>query len=105
MLAERAHRKKVNRLKGYEPYPKQIEFHNAGASYRERLFAAGNQLGKTLSGAADVAMHLICEHSDWWQGLCFDHPIVVIAGSESGELTRDVAQQLVVVQMLQPAHS
>ncbi|WP_083647309.1 terminase family protein [Pseudochrobactrum sp. B5] len=98
LLAERAHRKKVNRLKGYEPYPKQIEFHNAGASYRERLFAAGNQLGKTLSGAAEVAMHLTGEYPFWWQGLRFDHPIVVIAGSESGELTRDGVQRLLVGQ-------
>ncbi len=88
----------MNRLKGYEPYPKQIEFHNAGASYRERLFAAGNQLGKTLSGAAEVAMHLTGEYPFWWQGLRFDHPIVVIAGSESGELTRDGVQRLLVGQ-------
>ena len=98
LLAERAYRAKVNRLKGYEPYPKQIEFHNAGASYRERLFAAGNQLGKTLSGAAEVAMHLIGEYPDWWQGLRFEHPIVVIAGSESGELTRDGVQRLLIGQ-------
>lgn len=96
MEKERLHRQRINRLKGYEPYPKQIEFHTAGASYRERLFAAGNQLGKTLSGAAEVAMHLTGEYPDWWQGLRFDHPIVVIAGSESGELTRDGVQRLLV---------
>ena len=34
------------RLAGYEPYPKQIAFHNAGSTHRERLLMAGNQLGK-----------------------------------------------------------
>ena len=35
----------------YEPYPKQIEFHNLGATKRERVLMAGNQLGKTLAAA------------------------------------------------------
>ncbi len=57
---------------------------------------AGNQLGKTLSGAAEVAMHLTGEYPDWWQGKRFDRPIIVIAGSESAELTRDGVQRLLV---------
>ncbi|MDL2203530.1 terminase family protein [Brucella intermedia] len=93
---ERQRRQSTNRLKQYEPYPKQKEFHAAGALYRERLFAAGNQLGKTLSGAAEAAMHLTGEYPDWWEGLRFDHPVVVIAGSESGELTRDGVQRLLL---------
>ena len=36
------------RLSSYRPYPKQREFRAAGAAHRERLFMAGNQLGKTL---------------------------------------------------------
>jgi phage terminase large subunit-like protein len=57
---------------------------------------AGNQLGKTLAGAAETAMHLTGEYPDWWDGLRFNRPIVVIAGSESGELTRDGAQRLLI---------
>ena len=34
-------RKARNRLKDYQPYPKQAEFHEAGATVRERLFLAG----------------------------------------------------------------
>ena len=30
----------------YRPYTKQLDFHAAGAEYRERLFMCGNQLGK-----------------------------------------------------------
>ena len=40
----------------YTPYPKQVEFHHLNK--RERLFMAGNQLGKTLAGGAEVAFHL-----------------------------------------------
>lgn len=85
-----------NRLREYRPYAKQRAFHMAGTAYRERLFMAGNQLGKTLAGAAEVAMHLTGQYPDDWEGLRFDHPIVAIAGSESGELTRDGVQRLLV---------
>ncbi len=57
---------------------------------------AGNQLGKTLAGAAECAMHLTGEYPDWWTGKKFDKPIVALAGSESYELTRDGVQRLLV---------
>jgi hypothetical protein len=47
-----------NRLALYEPYPKQAEFHRLGAYHRERLFLAGNQLGKIWAGAMETAAHL-----------------------------------------------
>jgi microcystin-dependent protein len=46
-----AARSATNQLATYRPYPKQQAFHAAGASHRERLFMAGNQLGKTVMGA------------------------------------------------------
>lgn len=96
MEREKQRRLRTNRLKHYQPYQKQKEFHAAGATYRERLFLAGNQLGKTLAGAAEVAMHLTGDYPDWWEGLRFDAPVVVLAGSESAELTRDGVQRLLV---------
>lgn len=89
-------RQRTNRLKAYKPYSKQRDFHNAGKQYRERLFKAGNQLGKTLAGAAETSMHLTGEYPDDWDGLRFEHPVIVIAGSESAELTRDGVQRLLV---------
>jgi phage terminase large subunit-like protein len=94
LTAERESRRRTNRLKLYEPYPKQSEFH--GTDARERLFMAGNQLGKTLAGAAETAMHLTGEYPDWWVGHRFDGPIIALAGSESAELTRDGVQRLLV---------
>lgn len=96
LLAELDRRRRTNLLGGYKPYSKQIEFHEAGSTYRERLFMAGNQLGKTLAGAAEAAMHLTGRYPDWWQGKRFSKPIVMIAGSESYELTRDGVQRLMV---------
>ncbi|MBN7755480.1 terminase family protein [Nitratireductor aquimarinus] len=94
LTAELARRQRTNRLKHYKPYDKQKEFHHTVK--RERLFVAGNQLGKTLAGAAETAMHLTGRYPDWWQGRRFDKPIVAIAGSESSELTRDGVQRLLV---------
>ena len=59
---------KRNRLAAYKPYAKQIEFHNKGAEYRERLLMAGNQLGKTWAGAFEMAMHLTGRYPAWWKG-------------------------------------
>lgn len=89
-------RQRINLLKFYKPYAKQKEFHDKGKKYRERLFMAGNQLGKTLSGAAEAAMHLTGRYPDWWEGKVFDKPITMLAGSESYELTRDGIQRLLV---------
>jgi phage terminase large subunit-like protein len=88
-------RQRTNKLRHYQPYPKQREFHEAGG-YRERLFMAGNQLGKTLGGAAECSMHLTGQYPEWWQGRRFDKPVILIAGSESAELTRDGVQRLLV---------
>ncbi|MGZ2438196.1 terminase large subunit domain-containing protein [Sinorhizobium medicae] len=96
LMEELDRRRRTNLLAKYRPYTKQIEFHKAGAVYRERLFMAGNQLGKTLAGAAEAAMHLTGRYPDWWQGKRFSKPVVMIAGSESYELTRDGVQRLMV---------
>ena len=87
-------RRRTNRLKTYAPYAKQIAFHHSPT--RERLFMAGNQLGKTLAGAAECAMHLTGQYPDWWRGKRFTKPIVALAGSESYELTRDGVQRLLI---------
>jgi len=94
LAKEIARRQRTNRLRFYRPYTKQREFH--AAPERERLFMAGNQLGKTLAGAAEVSMHLTGQYPDWWAGRRFDKPTVWICGSESGELTRDGVQRLLL---------
>jgi phage terminase large subunit-like protein len=89
-------RKDRERLKAYEPYSKQLEFHDAGADHRERLLMAGNQLGKTYCGAAEAAIHLTGRYPEWWEGRRFDKPVRAWAGSKTGEVTRDGVQRLLV---------
>lgn len=93
-LMERARRSRENKLRFYKPYPKQLEFHNAVGKYREVLFSAGNQLGKTLAGSMETAMHLTGLYPDWWKGKRFNKPVAWLAASVSAELTRDGLQRL-----------
>lgn len=89
-------RVKRNRLASYKPYAKQVEFHNASATFRERLFMAANQSGKTWAGAFEVAMHLTGRYPDWWKGRRFNYAIRCMVGSESAELTRKGVQRLLI---------
>lgn len=87
---------KRNRLETYKPYAKQVEFHQAGSTFRERLFMAGNQLGKTFSGAYELAMHLTGRYPDWWTGRRFPYATRWMCGSESAELTRKGVQRILI---------
>lgn len=86
----------TRRLEDYRPYPKQRAFHDAGALHRERLFRAGNQLGKTVAGAAEAAYHLTGRYPSWWRGRRFDKPTVGWAAGVTGESTRDNPQRLLL---------
>src|SRR6516165_7682781 len=96
LTAEKNRRLTENRLAYYTPYPKQAEFHNAGAKHRERLLMAGNQLGKTLAGGFEVAMHATGRYPDWWQGKRFDRPIHAWAAGTTGETVRDTVQRVLI---------
>ena len=89
-------RQNTNRLKYYAPYAKQREFHAAGKLFSERLFMAGNQLGKTVAGGAEWAMHLTGRYPDWWEGATFDKAPILWAGSVTGESTRDNPQRILM---------
>lgn len=93
---EKQRRLTENRLAYYSPYPKQVEFHAAGAKYRERLLMAGNQLGKTLAGGFEAAMHATGRYPDWWKGKRFDRPVIGWACGVTGEVVRDTVQKVLV---------
>jgi len=94
LLAAKERYEAENMLQGYKPYPKQLEFHAAGKTERERLLAAGNQLGKTFSAAAEVAMHLTGLYPDWWEGKVFDRAVRGLAAGITAQLVRDSMQVL-----------
>jgi phage terminase large subunit-like protein len=89
-------RSKEKRLALYQPYLKQQEFHAAGKTARERLLMAANQVGKTLSAGAEVAMHLSGRYPDYWKGRRYDRAPIWWAAGITGESTRDNPQRILV---------
>lgn len=96
LLKERESRRNTDRLRHYQPYPKQKAFHDAGKDFRERLLRAGNQNGKTYSAGMECAYHLTGLYPDWWMGRRWDRPIIAWAGSDTGETTRDNPQRALI---------
>jgi phage terminase large subunit-like protein len=96
LTAEKTRRSTENRLAYYKPYPKQLEFHAVGAQSRERLLMGGNQIGKTLAGGMEAAMHATGRYPDWWKGRHFDRPTNGWACGVSGEVVRDTVQRVLV---------
>jgi phage terminase large subunit-like protein len=87
-----AHRRE-NRMEFWKPYPKQLEFLNMGAFKTERCFFAGNQLGKTETGAFEMSCHLTGLYPEWWNGYRFKKPgIKAWALGVSTTTVRDVMQ-------------
>lgn len=96
MLDERERRVRMNRLRDYEPYPRQIEFHALSAEKRERLLMAANQVGKTYCAGAEVAMHVTGRYAPWWSGKRFERGITAWVASETMEVSRDAAQRILL---------
>lgn len=108
MLAEVKRRLSQDRLASFRPYPKQREFIASGARRvtleggkvwgppRERLLMAGNQTGKSVIGAYEVACHVTGLYPDWWEGIRYDRPTRWWVASDTGENTRDNCQAKLV---------
>ena len=96
LLKERQDRHRFYLLKTYRPYSKQADFHAAGLEHNERMFMAGNQLGKTWAGAFEWAMHLTGRYPDWWQGRRFEEPVKFWCAGVTATSTRDNPQRLLI---------
>jgi len=57
---------------------------------------AGNQLGKTLAGGAEWAIHLTGRYPDNWEGAVFNKPVKFWAAGVTGESTRDNPQRILI---------
>lgn len=87
---------KYQKANRYDPYEKQTAFHNAGKDHRERLFLAGNQLGKTYCGGFETRCHLTGVYPDWWDGKRFDKAIRCWAAGVSNKATRERVQVMLL---------
>lgn len=76
-----------------ELYTKHVEFFDAGAEYRARLFMAGNRVGKTIAGSYEVSCHLTGAYPYWWTGKRFGHATEGWAAGKTNETTRDIIQK------------
>lgn len=57
---------------------------------------AGNQLGKTLAGGFEAAMHATGRYPEWWQGRRFPGPTKAWVAGVTGESTRDNPQRVLL---------
>jgi phage terminase large subunit-like protein len=82
-----------------ELYVKHMEFFRLGATHYERLFLAGNRVGKSYSGLYEDVLHLTGDYPDWWEGRRFENPIKMWIGTPTSEKTRDVVQRELIGHM------
>jgi phage terminase large subunit-like protein len=94
--AELSLRQSRTKLFRYRPYQKQREFHTNGLTHRERLLMAGNQLGKTIAGSMEAAMHATGLYPDDWPGRRFTKATSGWAAGVTSLATRDVVQKMLL---------
>lgn len=85
--------RRETKLFRYKPYPWQIDFHNSGKIYKDRMVIAGNRVGKTYSCSAEIAMHVTGLYPSWWDGHRFDKPNSWWCCGVTNESLRDISQK------------
>jgi phage terminase large subunit-like protein len=75
------------------PYPKQSEFFSGGTMFRERGLFGGTQVGKTETGAFEMACHLTGEYPEWWEGRRWDRAVRAWGVGENMKMCRDILQR------------
>ena len=69
-------------------YPHHVAFMSAGKTAKERMFLAGNRVGKTLCAAYETTLHLTGRYPEWWQGRVFDEPVTGIAAGVTMQVVK-----------------
>ena len=75
-----------------ERYVKHCGFFDAGKDYRQRVFFAGNRVGKTEAGGTETSYHLTGEYPHWWTGKRFDRPVVAVVAGDTLTTLKDILQ-------------
>lgn len=98
LLREQKNRIKYNALKYYQPYPKQLEFHETEGvpEVTDRMLGAGTQCGKTYAGSMEMAYHLTGLYPEWWKGEVFKKPVIAWVCGVNGKALRDSLQLLML---------
>lgn len=102
LLREKDRREKYNKLRSMFPkdgklsrdkYDRHLLFFRAGKYHSERLFMAGNRVGKTEAGGFELVCHLTGQYPDWWEGKKFDREVKALAAGDTGQTTKDIIQK------------
>lgn len=101
LLDELKRRSRMLTIKGMFPdggphrrelYQKHLAFFRAGNVYNERVFMAGNRVGKTMGAGTEWTYHLTGDYPEWWEGRRWDRPIRLMVAGDTHETTRDILQ-------------
>lgn len=76
----------------YKAYVKHLQFMALGAQFRERMFMAGNRIGKSVAGGYEMTCHLTGLYPHWWEGKRFVMPTDCWASGDTSQTTRDIVQ-------------
>lgn len=95
--------KKYNKLQGIFPdkgrharglYKKHVAFMQAGYQHSKRAFVAANRIGKSFTGAVELAYHASGLYPIWWKGRRFTKPIKAWACAVATKQLREGIQEL-----------
>ena len=75
-----------------ELYPKHIEHFAAGKDFKERLFMAGNRIGKTYAGGYEFGCVSTGWYPPWWTGWTTTEPGSFLVGSKTTRLIKRITQ-------------
>lgn len=77
-----------------EHYPKHFEFISNGAEASQRLFTAGNRIGKTELAAFEITCHAINWYPSWWPGRKYKagQDLLIWAAGDTNKTIRDILQ-------------
>lgn len=92
-LQELSDRKKFRKIEFFKPYVKQEAFFHMGQFKRERMFRAGNQVGKSEAGCYEDAVHATGLYPDWWKGKRFREPTRGWVAGITSTAVRDIQQK------------
>jgi len=92
-LTSAEYRKKFRFIDFFEPYPPQAKFFADGLRHHQRLIRGGNQTGKSLACAVELAYHLSGEYPPGWNGRRFAKPIRAWVVGPTAQLVRDGPQR------------
>ena len=97
LLEALTYHQKYNKLAFYDPYPFQREFHGAIGKDSEEVASqigliCANQIGKTTAGAAEAAFHATGDYPEWWEGVRYECPVIILCAGVSNDSTKRIIQ-------------